>query len=73
MFSGGSPVGFVNHDGFRMLPGFHQIIGILMLMEGIPASYIDHFDIGVGHFGAIEINGFAWIRQTLGNACYRNR
>ncbi|MNE59699.1 hypothetical protein D3C80_1548110 [compost metagenome] len=73
MLGGGGPIRFVHHDGVRPLPGLDQIVGVLVLVEGVATGHIHHFHFGVGDLCAVEINGLARIAQTFGDACHRDR
>ena len=67
------PVRFVHHHGFRMLPGFHQVVGILMLVEGVTARHVHHFNIRIGDLCPVIVDGLAWVRQRIGDARHRER
>ncbi|MNL53257.1 hypothetical protein D3C87_1764890 [compost metagenome] len=73
MLGGGGPIRFVHHDGVRPLPGLDQIVGVLMLVEGVAARHIHHFHLGVGDLCAVEINCLARVGQAFGDARHRDR
>ena len=73
MLGGGGPVRLVDHDGVRPLPGFDQVIGVLMLVEGVAARHIHHFHLGVSDLGTVEVDGFARVAQAFGDARHRDR
>ena len=61
MFGCCRPVWFVDHNGFWLLERFDEDIGILLLVESITASHINHFHVRISDLGSIKINGFTWI------------
>jgi hypothetical protein len=58
----------VNDDRLRALPRFDEAVQILVMVERIAAGPVDEPDVGIGHGGAVEFEGAAWVEQHVGDA-----
>ncbi len=62
------------HDhGLRFAPGLDQVVGVLVVVEGVAARHVDQLDVRVGHLAAVEVDGLAGVGQTVGDAGHRDR
>ncbi len=65
---GRRPEDLVHDDGFGTLPGLHQPVDVLMMVERIAAAPVDQLDLGEGDALAVVVDGLARMQQQVGDA-----
>ena len=73
VLGGGGPVGFVDYHGLRLAPRLEQVVGVLMVVEGVATRHIDQLDVRISHLTTVEVDGLARVGETVGDAGHRDR
>ena len=68
----GRPPAVVHHHGLRLLPGAHQTVQILVMVKRVATRPVNHLDIGVHRFTAVELVRLAGLQEHVGDTGDRN-
>src|SRR5882672_11968776 len=72
MARGRCPKDLVHDDGFGSLPGLHQAVDVLMMVEWISAAPVDQLYLGKRDALAVVINRHSGVQQQVRYARHRD-
>ena len=72
VFGSRRPVGLVDDHGLRLAPRLQQVVGVLMVVEGVAPRHVDQLDVRIGHLAAVEVDGLARVGEAVGDAGHRD-